>query len=180
MWPTAAVVLGVALASCSSGSKSPTVPSVGAGPTTTASPGRPSSSGGSTALAQGLAYSQCIRTHGTPNFPDPIPTPSGGYGYRTTGVNPQSASFQSAQEACKSLAPQWWTAGPQLSPAQQQQWLEWAKCIRTNGVPDFADPTFSGGEVHITDGGATGISPPMQSAMNACKSQMPSSGGVGG
>ena len=131
-------------------------------------------------MAQGLAYSQCMRTHGVPNFPDPIPTPSGGYGYRTHGVNPQSSSFQSAQEACKSLTPQWWTGGQQLSPAQQQQWLEWAGCIRAHGVPDFADPTFSGSEVHIPEDGGTGTSPQLQAAMDACKSQMPSSGGVGG
>ena len=82
------------------------------------------------------------------------------------------------QEACKSLTPDWWTTGPQLSSAQQQAWLTWAKCIRAHGVPDFADPTFSGSEVHITDGGATGTSPQVQSAMQACKSQMPSSGGA--
>jgi hypothetical protein len=95
-------------------------------------------------------------------------------------INPQSPAFVAASEACKSLTPQWWGTGRQLSPAQQQQWLDWAKCIRAHGVPDFADPTFSGGAVHITDGGGTGISPQVQSAMDTCKSQMPSSGGLGG
>ncbi|MHB8467848.1 MAG: hypothetical protein ACYDH6_00175 [Acidimicrobiales bacterium] len=183
LWFAAAVVLGVAIAACSSGSKSPTVASVGAGPTTTASPDGGSSSGGDTPLAQGLAYSQCMRNHGMPNFPDPIPTPSGGYGYHmprgSNAINPRSPAYVAAQDACKSLAPQWWTGGQQLSPAQEQAWLTWAKCIRANGVPDFADPTFAGGHVAINDGGGAG-SAQLQAAERACKSQMPSSGGVGG
>jgi hypothetical protein len=124
-----------------------------------------------------------MRTHGMPNFPDPIPTPSGGYGYHMprgpNAINPQSPAYVAAQEACKSLAPQWWTGGQQLSPAQEQAWLTWAKCIRANGVPDFADPTFSGGAVHIT-GGGEGSSPQLQAAQQACKAQMPSAGGIGG
>jgi hypothetical protein len=179
VWPGVAIALVFTVAGCASGTSSPTVPSIGAGPTTTASQAGTSSSGGDTALAQGLAYSQCMRTHGMPNFPDPIPTPSGGYGYHTTGVNPQSPSFLSAQEACKSLAPDWWTGGQQLSPAQEQAWLTWAKCIRANGVPSFADPSFSGNHVNIHDGGPAG-SPQLQAAEQVCKSQMPSAGGIGG
>ena len=183
LWPAVAIGLALTVAACASGSKSPTVASVGTGPTTTASQAGTSSSGGDTPLAQGLAYSQCMRNHGMPNFPDPIPTPSGGYGFHmprgSNGINPQSPAYVAAQEACKSLAPQWWTGGQQLSPAQEQAWLTWAKCIRANGVPDFADPTFSGGGVHIT-GGGEGSSPQLQAAQQACKSQMPSAGGVGG
>ena len=153
-------------------------------PTTTASQTSASSSAGDTPLAQGLAYSQCMRTHGTPNFPDPVPTPSGGYGYRmprgSNGINPQSPAYVAAQEACKSLAPQWWTGGQQLSPAQQQAWLSWAKCIRAHGVADFADPTFPGGGAVRISGAGGSISPQLQSAMDACKSQMPSTGGLGG
>jgi hypothetical protein len=124
-----------------------------------------------------------MRDHGMPNFPDPIPTPSGGYGYHMprgpNAINPHATAYVAAQEACKSLAPQWWIGGQQLSPAQQQAWLAWAKCVRAHGAPDFADPTFSGDHVQIPGGGA-GTSPQLQSAMDACKPQMPSSGGVGG
>jgi hypothetical protein len=121
-----------------------------------------------------------MRSHGVPNWPDPVLTPHGDYGYRTTGINPQSAAFQGAGQACKALAPEGWSGstGPELSPAQQQAWLNWAKCIRSHGVPDFADPTFSGREVHVSRDASS--SPQLQSAMNACKSQMPSSGGLGG
>jgi hypothetical protein len=174
--PAAAVVLGVAVAACSGGSNSATVPSASAGPTTTASRTGGSSSGGTTPVTKALAYAQCMRSHGVPSFPDPVATPSGGYGFRTQGVDPNSSAFQSASKACNALVPGGWESiGQQLSPAQQQQWLNWAKCIRAHGVPDFADPTFSGGEVHITRD-----LPQVQSAMDACKSQMPSTGGLGG
>ncbi len=85
-----------------------------------------------------------MRSHGVPNFPDPVLTPGGGYGYRTTGIDPNSAAFQGALQACKALPSPWQSTGQQLSPAQQQAWLSWAKCIRAHGVPNFPDPTFSG------------------------------------
>jgi hypothetical protein len=51
-------------------------------------------------------------------------------------------------------------------------------CIRAHGLPDFPDPTFSGSEVH--DSGVASNSPQMQRGMDACKSQRPSTGGLGG
>jgi hypothetical protein len=184
LWPALAIGLVLTVAACASGSKTPRVASVGTGTTTTASQAGASSSGGDTPLAQGLAYSQCMRSHGMPNFPDPIPTPSGGYGYLmprgANAISPQSPAYVGAQQACKSLAPQWWTGGQQLSPAQEQAWLTWAKCIRANGVPSFADPTFSGGGAVQISGAGGSSSPQLQSAMDACKSQRPSAGGLGG
>jgi hypothetical protein len=180
LWPAAAVVLGAAVAGCSGGSTSPTVPSLGAGTATTVAQTAGSSSGGATPLAKALAYARCMRSHGIPSFPDPVPTPSGGYGFRTAGIDPRAAVFQSATTACEALVPGGWgSPSRQLSPAQQQQWLHWAECIRTHGVADFADPTFSGGGVHVA-GGGPGTSPQLQSAMDACRSEMPSAGGLGG
>jgi hypothetical protein len=182
LWPAAAVVLGVAVVACSAGPGTPTVPSAGGGPTTPAVQTGGSSSGGTTPFEKFLAYAQCMRTHGLPNFPDPVTTPSGGYGFHTQGIDPHSPAFHSAGEACNAQAPEGWgTGGQPLSPAQQQQWLNWAKCVRVHGAPDFPDPTFSaGGAVHIAGGGGAGIPPQVQSAMNACTSRMPSSGGLGG
>jgi hypothetical protein len=181
LWATAVVALGITAAACSGGSKSPTVASDGSSattttaPTTTAAPTGASSS--DTELDKALAYSKCMRSHGVPNWPDPVKTPSGDYGFRTNGIDPNSSEFQSAGEACKSLY-DWGSSDKPLTPAQQQAWLKWAKCIRSHGVPNFPDPTFSGSEVHISDGGSS--SSQLQSAMDACKSQMPSAGGLGG
>jgi hypothetical protein len=171
----AAVALGATVTACSSGSTNPAVDSR---PTTTAGSGTGSASGGASPLAEAVTYSQCVRSHGVPNFPDPVQTPDGGYGYRTSGIDPNSAAFQGALQACKSLPSPWNSTGQELSSAQQQAWLNWATCIRTHGAPSFPDPTFSGSEVH--DSGITPNSTSIQSAMDACKSHLPSVGGLGG
>ena len=176
---TAAVALGVAVAACSGGPKSPTVPTAGSQPATTAAPAGGASSSGKSPLGEAEAYSQCMRSHGVPDFPDPVLTPSGHYGYRTRGIDPQSPAFLEALQACKALPSPWQPTGQQLSPSQQQAWLRWAGCIRAHGVPDFPDPTFSGHSVQVSGPGASS-SPQLQSAMDACKSQMPSAGGLGG
>ncbi len=175
-WAVVTVVtLGATVTACSSG---PTVPVADSQPTTTAGSGTRSGSTGTSPLTEAVAYSQCIRGHGVPNFPDPVQTPDGGYGYRTSGIDPNSAAFQGALQACKSLPSPWNSTGQDLSSAQQQAWLNWAKCIRTHGVPGFPDPTFSGSEVH--DSGIAPNSTLFQSAMDTCKSKMPSAGGLGG
>jgi hypothetical protein len=179
LWAVAVLGLGVAVAGCSDGSTTPTAAAAGSQPTTTtAATTGGSGSSGASPLAQAVTFSQCMRSHGLPNFPDPVQTPDGGYGYRTNGIDPNSAGFQEATQACKGLPSPWNTSGQQLSPAQQQAWLNWAECIRTHGLPNFPDPTFSGSEVH--DSGVGSSSPQLQSAMDACNSQRPSVGGLGG
>ncbi|HUB70095.1 MAG TPA: hypothetical protein VL984_06705 [Acidimicrobiales bacterium] len=176
---TAAVTLGVAVAACS-GPKSPAVPTAGSQTTATAAPAGGASSSARNPLAEAEAYSRCMRSHSVPSFPDPVLTPSGHYGYRTTGIDPHSAAFKRALQACRTLPSPWWQpAGQQLSPAQQQAWLSWAECIRAHGVPNFPDPTFSGQAVQISGPGGSS-SPQLQSAMDTCKSQVPSAGGLGG
>lgn len=177
LWSAAAVVLAVTVAACG-GETKPTVAQLGSTTTTTSAQEGGAGSGGQTALAKAESYSHCMRSHGVPNWPDPVPTPDGGYGFRTTGINPHSAAFQGATQACNALVPGGWSSGQQLTPAQQQAWLNWAKCVRAHGAPEFPDPTFSGTEVHVSASASS--SPQMRSAMDACRSEMPSSGGLGG
>jgi hypothetical protein len=59
-------------------------------------------------LASLLKYSGCMRSHGVPNFPDPTSSPGGAVGLAinsSMGIDPNSAIFQRAQQACQSLAP---------------------------------------------------------------------------
>ena len=50
---------------------------------------------------QAIAAAQCMRTHGVPNFPDPVFPAHGGIGTRIgAGINPQSPAFQKAAKAC--------------------------------------------------------------------------------
>jgi hypothetical protein len=182
LWPVLAVSLGATLTACSGGSSSPKVANLGASTTTVALTGNGSS--GAASLAQAEAYATCMRSHGVTDFPDPTPAPGGGVGFRfglsakagssANGPDLQSPQFVSAQNACKSLLPNGGVGRP-LSPAAQQQFLNWAACIRAHGVPNFPDPVFSGGgvEIRTPNGGLQ-----MQAAQEACKSKMPAGFGT--
>jgi hypothetical protein len=52
-------------------------------------------------LAKGLKFSQCMRSHGVPGFPDP--NKNGGYS-GTSSINPSSPTFQNAQSTCRQLS----------------------------------------------------------------------------
>lgn len=121
----------------------------------------------SSRTGQALAFSQCMRSHGLPNFPDPsngaiLLGPS-------AHINPQSPSFQSAQHACQKLIPGFKGGGP-IPAAVRERLLAMARCMRSHGVPNFPDPTFSGGGVAV---GAKNLgidprSPAFQQAARAC------------
>jgi hypothetical protein len=52
-----------------------------------------------------LAYSQCMRKHGLPQFPDPKFSGGGVQLRLPEGLGPDSPSLQAAQKACRSLEP---------------------------------------------------------------------------
>ena len=52
-----------------------------------------------------LRFSQCMRTHGVPQFPDPKFSGGGVQLRMPPGLGPDSPSVKAAQQACKSLAP---------------------------------------------------------------------------
>lgn len=65
------------------------------------------------ARADALKFSQCMRKHGVPDFPDPTFTGTGG-GIRisihsspgsTPNLNPNAPTFQAAQKACQKYTP---------------------------------------------------------------------------
>lgn len=65
--------------------------------------GNNTSPGGSSGgQSQQLQFAECMRQHGVPNFPDPS---SGGGQQSVTqyGINPNSPTFQKANETCSSL-----------------------------------------------------------------------------
>jgi len=100
------------------------------------------------------------------------------------GINPSISSnpnFKSAQQACRKLLPGGGPGGEgnhQITPSEQSQYLKAAACIRSHGVPNFPDPTFSGGGVHIAHQGLNESSPAFKAAVQACESLIP--GGVHG
>ena len=143
-----------------------------------------------------LRYSQCMRSHGVSDFPDPQTNSGGGSTLRISGgagsdLNPDNPTFQHAQNACKSQLPN----GGQMSPQQQQQAqrqaLAFSQCMRSHGVTDFPDPQVqsSGGGVAIRLGGPNAKGgpgdlnpddPTFQRAQQACASQLGRVGPGGG
>jgi hypothetical protein len=134
------------------------------------------------ASSQAVAYTACIRSHGVPDFPEPQVSEHGNSTSirmavpASVGQNPK---FKSAQQACRKLLPggEAGHAAP-LTPAQQEQYLKAAACIRSHGVPSFPDPTFSGGGVHIEHRKLDESSPAFKAAVHDCESLIP--GGVHG
>ena len=57
--------------------------------------------------AKGLLLSQCMRSHGVPNFPDPISGPAGGQAINLgpEHIDPNSPIVQAANEACQKAIP---------------------------------------------------------------------------
>ncbi len=113
-------------------------------PTATA-PADAGNSGGNTTAAnheQAVKFATCMRNNGVPNFPDPD---ASGELTRDGVINgssldPSSAAWQKAIDACKDLQPAGFT-GHKRSPQEQEAALKFAQCIRDNGVPDFPDPS---------------------------------------
>lgn len=143
-----------------------------------ASAGREASPG-----SQAVAYAACMQEHGVPDFPEPQVTEHGNEVSVKIAVPAgvgQSPKFKTAQQACRKLLPGGGPGGNQapLTPAQQQQYLKAAACIRSHGVPNFPDPTFSGGGVHIEHQKLDESSPTFKTAVRDCESLIP--GGVHG
>ncbi len=121
----AAVSCAVAIAAC--GSSSPT-----------------NSSRGPTAQSKkagALEFANCMRSHGVPNFPDPT---VGGNGIQilgsSSGINPQSPAFQSAQTSCQHLLPGGGPGSGAPSAQAHDQLLRISECMRRHGISSFPDP----------------------------------------
>jgi hypothetical protein len=133
------------------------------------------SSSDDAAYDQLLKYSQCMRSHGLPSFPDPVQE-SGGISLslkKGSGLDPSSASFKAAEAACRKYAPRHGNEEP-MPAAEQQKFLRYSQCMRTHGVPSYPDPKFSGGGVQLRMPPGLGPdSPSLKTAQEACKSLTP-------
>jgi hypothetical protein len=98
-----------------------------------------------------MKFSACMRSHGVPNFPNPVISSSGvslHISASVAGPDKGSPQFRQAAQACRKYAP----AGPttqSLTTAQQADYLKAAQCMRAHGIHGFPDPDFSGGNVRF-------------------------------
>ena len=127
-------------------------------------------SGGATDRQQALAFAQCMRNNGVPDFPDPDPNGR----FRGLSHDQQdNPAFRTAQQACRDLAP----GGEHENlgnPAFVKQMREFSKCMRDNGLPDFPDPDANGrlrGPGHEQQS-----SPRYRAAFGACRQKLPGGG----
>jgi hypothetical protein len=106
------------------------------------------SSGGNNTAAtheKAVKFAQCMRDNGVKEFPDP--DASGEFTIESvingSSLDPNSAAWKNAIDACKDLQPPGFT-GHKRTPEQQKAALKFAQCMRDNGVKDFPDPDPDG------------------------------------
>ena len=112
-------------------------------PSSTGSSAPPDSSSSAGANSPLLAFSQCMRSRGVPDFPDPQPGATNAKfpGAQQLGVG--SSQLSAAESACQHLLP----AGvdDQFPPAEVPVLLsgmrQFSQCMRSHGVPNWPDPS---------------------------------------
>jgi hypothetical protein len=107
--------------------------------------GSDTSGGGNTTAgiqAKATKFAQCMRENGVSEFPDP--DASGNLTIdgvlNGSSIDPNSPTWNAAIDACKDLQPSGFTGGGERDAGQQEAALQFAQCIRDNGVEDFPDP----------------------------------------
>jgi len=148
-------------------------------PSSTGSGGSPNAGGSAT--SQLVAYTQCMRSHGVPDYPGP--DSSGQMPKITSGqqVGVSDSRLTAAQGACQDL---WPYQAP--TQAQQRQQLtddvKFAQCMRSHGVPNFPDPTSSDGRVEfvisVSRDGFDPHSPQIIAKAHECQYVLPAGTGL--
>jgi hypothetical protein len=126
-------LLAPVAAGCSSGSAE--TGDTDTGPTSTSTPS-------ATPRTKAVRFAECMRDNGVPEFPDPDASGELTIDAVVNGssLDPSSAAWKGAIGACKVLQPSGFT-GHKRNSGQQTAALQFARCIRENGVADFPDPT---------------------------------------
>jgi hypothetical protein len=145
-----ALLLAAALSvsACSSAQPRATIPSLSGGTTTHAHGGY-----SPTRVSQLHAAAQCIRSHGVPTYQDPVLTANGqlytdARSFQDLGKDPahEQSVVDGIRQACGSLIA---TVGFQPAdeapapPQLVQAGVRAAGCLRSNGLPNYRDPTSS-------------------------------------
>ena len=133
----------------------------------------PSASTASASVTSRLAYVQCVRAHGVPNYPDPDSNGQEPPGTKELFIsNPR---FRAASDACRHLLPNGGhpTQTPQPDALTQAGAVRLAGCMRTHGYPTFPDPTIDSVGQPVFNLQAAGIaphSPQVLAALRGCLS----------
>jgi hypothetical protein len=130
---------------------------------------------------QGVRFAECMRDNGVSEFPDP--DASGDLTIdgvlNGSSLNPDSPAWKAAVATCKDLQPPGFTGDGEVSAEQQATRLEFARCIRENGVKDFPDPVDGEPLVdtnRIPSSAGPGGMTILNAAMRACRDLGPQAG----
>jgi hypothetical protein len=92
-------------------------------------------------------FVQCARTHGVPNLAEPSVDASG-EAHFPPGAEPSGAPPASVLTGCRSIIDRIEAVRPGATddgnPADVPKLIEFAKCMRANGIPHFPDPLADG------------------------------------
>jgi hypothetical protein len=164
---TTAAALAAATTIAACGSASPNSSS-------SATASHSSAGSGSSSTDSTLTFSKCMRANGVPNFPDlknnGMQIEATGQTISVNGVSVNASAFLAARAKCDRYRPH--TQASQAQTAQQtRRGLEFARCMRSHGVPNFPDPkvvTGANGQQEAYLPGINPQSPAFQSAAKAC------------
>ena len=118
-----------------------------------------------------VRFAECMRDNGVREFPDP--DASGGLTIdgvvNGSSLDPSTPAWEEAISSCKDLQPPGFTGDEEVTAEEQETRLEFAQCMRDNGVEDFPDPAKGDPLVDTrripssaTEGGMTVINAAMQ------------------
>ena len=134
----------------------------------------------------GGKFAECMRKNGVREFPDPDAAGNLTIDQIANGssLDTNSAAFRQAISACRDLEPPGFT-GSKRTPEQQQAALEFAQCVRDNGVRDFPDPDPDGpmidtNRIPSAAGRGGRDIPGLQEAMQKCRGLAGRAGVTGG
>ncbi len=96
----------------------------------------------SSGQAQAVKFAECMRDNGVSEFPDPDASGELTIDGVVNGssIDPNAPAWQEAIAACEDLQPPGFTGDEEITAEEQEARLEFAQCIRDNGVEDFPDP----------------------------------------
>ena len=128
-----------------------------------------------------VKFSECMRDNGVSEFPDPDAS-----GELTidgvlngSSLDSSTPAWKAAIGACRDLQPPGFTGDKDVSPEEQETRLEFAQCIRENGVEDFPAPAEDEPLVdtnRIPSAATEGGMSILNAAMRACGDQAAAAG----
>jgi hypothetical protein len=170
-----AVTAGLVLLTAACGASSGGTPSSGSTPSS-------GTSGGTSAyLTDKLGLARCLRAHGVPNYPDPD---SSGQEPAATKQLISTPQGQAAVGACS-----YWddrvhndVASSVANLATEAEYVRFAHCMRSHGLPNFPDPAIVEGRVEfLLNPGQDGFDPHSAQVLakaRQCESVLPAGSGL--